>query len=183
MSPTTAEPSAEAEKTTRAYEVMMILHPELLENKTKKKLEDFEGFIQKAGGKITHKDFWGKRPLAYRIKKFKEGLYMVYDLELPTALVKEVNDHLRIDSEIVRHLIVNLPEGYTYTRYDETKDEEEESRDMRPRKMAARKSSFESRPPAPKKEETMGAEPKGEVDEAALEKKLGEIIEGENFKL
>ena len=63
----------EVDSSLNKYEVILILNPDLREPEVKKKLKEIEEMVQKAGGKITQEDFWGKKTLAYRIKKQNEG--------------------------------------------------------------------------------------------------------------
>ena len=90
------------EAENRLYELMFILKPTLLESAVKKKLKEFEDSIEKNGGEIKVNDLWGKRRLAYRIKQFEEGIYVLYNLVMPTTYVRELEEHLRIDVEVIR---------------------------------------------------------------------------------
>lgn len=169
----------------KTYEVMLLWNPNILETKIKDKFKEFEEFVKHGGGKVVMSDVWGKQKLAYRIKSHQEGLYVIYDLELPTSFIKELNEHLRIDPELIRYIIITLPANYTYTKYAEEKEDMEE----RPRRERAPKPmSYKYTAPAEAKpvEEAKTPEektPPKEVDEAALEKKLDELLEGEDLKL
>jgi small subunit ribosomal protein S6 len=57
------------------------------------------------GGKVTNTDNWGKRKLAYPIKKQDFAIYVFYTVELPATGVKKINDTLNITDEVVRFLI------------------------------------------------------------------------------
>lgn len=167
-------PTKGAQSGVGLYELMIILNPELRESEVKKKLGDFEETIVKAGGKVVHQDFWGKRPLAYRIKKKDEGVYTVYNLEIPTAFLHEMKQALRIDKEVVRSMIIKLPAGHVYTKYDLTMAESAAKKDFFPKKNMSYKYSA----PAAKVA-TRPAEEKGkEASKADLDKKLDEIIGG-----
>ena len=102
--------SDEAVNVNNVYELMLIFSSNLREPDVKKKLKEIEEMVDKAGGKVTQEDFWGKKPLAFRIKKQVEGVYM--------------KEHLRIEKDLLRSMIIKLPEGYTYTKYDMTVTEE-----------------------------------------------------------
>lgn len=91
----------------RHYEVAVVLHPDLeidLENTTKK----IEKIIESQSGKIEKKDNWGKRKLAYKIKKLDWGIYVFYDILIEPSKVRGINDKLRITEEVLRYLIVSL---------------------------------------------------------------------------
>ena len=59
----------------RKYETLFILHPSLDEEAVKANIEKFKGVIESNGGIVDNVDFWGKRKLAYDIKKVSEGYY------------------------------------------------------------------------------------------------------------
>ncbi|MBN1258256.1 30S ribosomal protein S6 [Candidatus Peregrinibacteria bacterium] len=163
----------------QGYEVMLILKPTLLEAAVGKKLKEFDEFI-KSAGKVTAQDNWGKRRLAYRIKQCDEGVYVVYNIEIPPSFTKEVNQHLQIDPEVIRHLIMAIPEGYIYTKFSEEPDQEEEK--------PARKAPSAVKPRAAiKKKEVKPAEaPKDEgiaPSPEALDAKLNKLLEGEDLNI
>ncbi|MEI8072963.1 MAG: 30S ribosomal protein S6 [Candidatus Saccharibacteria bacterium] len=88
------------------YEIAVVLHPDLeidLENTTKK----VEKIITDQSGKINKKDNWGKRKLAYTIKKQDWGIYVIYEIEIDPTKVRAINDKLRITEEVMRYLIVS----------------------------------------------------------------------------
>ncbi|MBU1018249.1 30S ribosomal protein S6 [Patescibacteria group bacterium] len=192
------------------YELMLILNPDLRESEVKKKLKELVEMIEKAGGRVTEEDFWGRRKLTYRLKKYNEGIYMVYNLELPNVFLKEFKEHLRIEKEVVRSMILKLPAGHTYTKYDLDKPIEESERKEKTKRypsrnenisikhnstiIAPKKKAEEVKEAMPteepkKKEKTAKdkkAEPKKEekeIDESELDKKLDAIIGGEDFNL
>ncbi len=155
----------------RNYELMVLVQPELRESEAKKKLKELEDFIESLGGKISMKDELGKLETAYDIKGFDRALYVVYQLQFPGEALSELNQHLRIDKDIIRFLIISTPEGYEYVRYEEEApsimDEEEE-------KPKAKKAAPKASASAPKdqKDKDEGKEPsKEEVD-----KKLDDIL-------
>jgi len=168
------------------YELMIILNPELRESEVNKKLEEYEEMIVKSGGKVTSKDFWGKRALAYRIKKKDDGLYMVYNAEMPASFMREIKEALRIDKEVIRSLVVRLPEGHVYTKFDLTYVREE----PRKKEFFVKKSvgsmantSVKHSGPSvmPKLEKS---EEKGkEANAVDLDKKLDAMLGGSDLKL
>lgn len=86
------------------YEVAVLYHPDLeidLEKATTKVEKIFTG----NKGKVTNIDNWGKRKLAYPIKKNESAVYVFYTLELPAESVRKVEATLNITDEVVRFLI------------------------------------------------------------------------------
>lgn len=183
-----SETAAPEAKALRKYELMLTLNPDLLESKLKGKLGDFEEAITKNGGKIISQDFWGKRPLAYRIGKFKEGIYAVYVFEITPGFIKELNEQARIDVDVIRHLLISVPEGYVYTQYKEEAQSMEDER-PRKRKMSHSYPGASSVAPAPvpmakpAPAEGVAAPEAQPVDEAALEKKLDAILGDTDLKI
>ncbi len=89
------------------YEVAVVLHPDL-EIDEQATLKKVESILTSFGAKIVNTDNWGKRKLAYKIKKQDWGLYVFYQIELDPAQVRPLNEKLRITEEIIRYLIVTI---------------------------------------------------------------------------
>ncbi len=87
------------------YEIAVLYHPDL-EVDLSKAEEKVTKIITSNGGKITAADNWGKRKLAYAIKKQEHAIYVFYTVEMPGEGVKKVESTLNITDEVVRYLIV-----------------------------------------------------------------------------
>lgn len=87
------------------YEIAVLYHPSLEVDLTKAE-ERVKKIISDAGGKITATDNWGKRKMAYSIKKEEHAVYVFYTVELPSKGVKKVETTLNITNEVIRYLIV-----------------------------------------------------------------------------
>lgn len=92
--------------TTRHYEVMVILDPELDERKLRPQLEAFLNVIRSDGGSVDSIDVWGRRRLAYEIKKRSEGIYVVLDLTCTPAAVAEMDRQLGLNESVLRTKVV-----------------------------------------------------------------------------
>ncbi|MBP1744290.1 MAG: rpsF [Firmicutes bacterium] len=92
----------------RKYETIFILQPTLDEEAVKANIEKFKGVIENGGGVIENVDFWGKRKLAYEIKKVNEGFYTLINFSADAELPKELDRIFRINDTVVRHIIVNI---------------------------------------------------------------------------
>jgi small subunit ribosomal protein S6 len=90
----------------RKYETIFILHPSLDEEAVKANIEKFKGVIENGGGVVDNVDFWGKRKLAYEIKKINEGYYTLVSFSANPELPKELDRIFRITDGVVRHIIV-----------------------------------------------------------------------------
>lgn len=88
------------------YELMVILKPLLPEDIRAGIQKRVETLVAKAEGKISSQDAWGKRHLAYPIKKHEEGYYIVYKLSLKPAYVAEFQKELKLINDILRFLLI-----------------------------------------------------------------------------
>ena len=90
----------------RKYETIFIQNPILDEEAVKANIEKFKGIIENGGGTVDNVDFWGKRKLAYEIKKESEGYYTLIHFTAGPELPKELDRIFRITDGILRHIIV-----------------------------------------------------------------------------
>ena len=86
----------------RNYEVMVILDPSLDERTIEPSLDKYLNVIRKDGGSIESLDVWGRRRMAYEIKKNAEGIYAVVQLTAEPATVKEFDRQLTLNESILR---------------------------------------------------------------------------------
>ncbi len=86
------------------YEFAILYHPDL-EVDLSKAEEKITNLITANGGKIVSTDNWGKRKLAYTIKKQEHALYVFYTVEMPGEGIKKVETTLNITDEVIRFLI------------------------------------------------------------------------------
>ncbi len=86
----------------RAYEVMVILDPSLEERTIEPSLDKYLNVIRKDGGTVEKVDVWGRRRLAYEVKKNAEGIYAVVTLSAEPATVKEFDRQLTLNESILR---------------------------------------------------------------------------------
>jgi len=90
--------------TVRDYELVVLFHPDL-EMDLDKPQAKLEKIITDLGGEITTTDNWGKRKLAYPIKKQEYAVYVYYELQLDTSKVGKLDTTLNITDEVIRHLL------------------------------------------------------------------------------
>lgn len=96
----------------RAYEVVVILDPSLDERTVAPSLDKYlENVIRKDGGSVDNVDVWGRRRLAYEIKKNDEGIYAVINLTAEPAMVKELDRQLTLNESILRTKVMR-PEAH-----------------------------------------------------------------------
>ncbi|MNR25632.1 30S ribosomal protein S6 [compost metagenome] len=90
----------------RKYEVMYIIRPDIEQEAVQAAVEKFQGIISN-GGEITKHDVQGKRRLAYEIKKFRDGVYVLVNFTAEPAVVTELERLMKISDEVIRYLITN----------------------------------------------------------------------------
>jgi small subunit ribosomal protein S6 len=90
----------------QSYECIYILDPTLDEQAVRDKAAKFGEVITSRTGVIQSVDFWGKRKLAYPIKKRFEGFYTFVRFSGGADILQELNRVFRFDEHIIRHLIV-----------------------------------------------------------------------------
>lgn len=108
MSTTTDSTTAEAVR----YELMVIVAPNIGETAINKRVETLKKTITDFGGEISFEDVWGLRELAYSIGKHDQGYYIVMDVSLDPKHIKELDRILRLEVEVLRHLLMKLPALY-----------------------------------------------------------------------
>lgn len=90
---------------TNQYEIAILFDPDL-EVDLEKATSRVEKILTDNGAKITNTDNWGKRKLAYTIKKHDQALYVFYAAEIPGENVQKIESILNITDEVIRFLIV-----------------------------------------------------------------------------
>ena len=91
----------------RDYEVMVIFHPELEEQALTDLIGRVQGWITDAGGSVSKVDVWGKRKLAYPIRKLNEGQYVLFNTQMDPSFGSELERNLRFLEPVMRFLISN----------------------------------------------------------------------------
>ena len=86
------------------YEIAILYHPDLEVDMSKAE-EKVLGIIAQNGGKVTETNNWGKKKLAYTIKKQNHALYVFYTVEMPGSGVQKLDATLNITDEVIRFLI------------------------------------------------------------------------------
>ena len=90
----------------RQYEIMIIVDPEVDDRQVATTLERFLAVITNDKGTIDNIDVWGRRRLAYEIKKRSEGVYVVVNFTAEPATAKELDRQLGLSEQILRTKLV-----------------------------------------------------------------------------
>lgn len=93
----------------KEYELTVLIHPDL-EVDLDTPLAKVRDIVTGAGGKITKEDNWGKKKLAYPIKREEFAVYVYMDVELPADSPLKISNILNITDEVLRYLLVKVDE-------------------------------------------------------------------------
>ncbi len=153
-------------------------------------LKEVEGLFADAGAREVSKDKWGQRGLAYPIKGFTEGNFIIYYYEMDPAKLKELDQALRITKGVLRHMFVKPPKGYQVLKYSELYVQwlkERENVDQRRKRekeeqvqeQVARKAKRQAKMQTERKK----AEPTPGVQGEQLQEKLDKLISDDSLDL
>ncbi len=92
----------------REYELVFIVHPDLDENAFKEVIDRVKNWIIEAGGAIIKDEIWGKRKLAYHIRKQSEGQYVLLRTQMAPDFGTQLERNLRFLEPILRFLITSV---------------------------------------------------------------------------
>jgi small subunit ribosomal protein S6 len=92
----------------RRYELMLLLRPDLEDDKLQAAVEKVTRAIVNAGGSLSKVSPWGKRRLAYDIGRHREASYFLIHFDIEPAQVREIERGMLISEEILRHLVTVL---------------------------------------------------------------------------
>ena len=94
----------------RNYELVMVISPDLSEDEVSSSVERVQRFVSERGGEVLKVDRWGRRRLAYPIRRFTEGHYVIAQLRLGASAVRELDRNLQVAESFLRHLVVRTDE-------------------------------------------------------------------------
>ena len=94
----------------REYELVVILSPEVGDEEVPAAVEKISQFVTDRGGEVTEVNRWGRRKLAYPIRRHLEGSYVVSQLRLDPQTAAQLEANLRISEDVLRHLLVRAGE-------------------------------------------------------------------------
>ena len=114
----------------RIYENLFIVKPDATEEEIDQLIELMSKHVTTAGGTVDKVDKWGKRRLAYRVEKYREGSYVLFQFTAEAATVKEFERRLRVQDAVIKFLTVRIDE--TLKRLDKRKKEREKRAHRRP---------------------------------------------------
>ena len=102
---------------------MLIAIPELDEDQVGNTLGRFQTVIERTGGEVRNVNQWGRRRLAYEIDNRSDGFYSVMEFTAGERTITELKRILRVSDDVLRHVIVKLPEDYADSNRAEAQGE------------------------------------------------------------
>ena len=94
----------------RKYEIIFIAHPDLDEENLNNIVEKVKGWIADDKGEVVSVDNWGKKRMAYRIRKQRDGQYVLVTANMEPAAVKNLSQNMRFVESIMRSMITLVDE-------------------------------------------------------------------------
>ena len=114
----------------RIYENLFIVRPDATEEEIDHLIEQMSKNVTSAGGTVDKVDKWGKRRLAYRVEKHREGSYVLFQFTAEANVVKEFERRMRVQDSVIKFLTVRIDE--TLKRVEKRKKEREKRAHRRP---------------------------------------------------
>jgi small subunit ribosomal protein S6 len=94
----------------RTYEIMFIVRPDILDEDLDKLIAGLEANITQGGGSIKSLEKLGRRKLAYTVKKFNDGNYVLLTINADGSLVGEIERRLRVSEPVIKFISVRMDE-------------------------------------------------------------------------
>ena len=94
----------------RSYEIMFIVRPDIEEAEIDKIIETFNGYITQGGGAVKQTEKMGRRRLAYTVRRFNDGFYVLLIVDSPASLIHEIERRLRVSEQVIKFITVRTDE-------------------------------------------------------------------------
>ena len=114
----------------RRYELMLVLRPDVADDKSQALIDRTTRGIATSGGQIVKVAPWGRRRLAYPIDRHREGSYHIILFEAPPEAITELEHTLLITEEVLRHLVTRVERPVKTARADGTEGDEGDESDL-----------------------------------------------------
>jgi small subunit ribosomal protein S6 len=142
----------------RDYELGLIINPDVGEEQARAIVERVSQSIINNGGQVVRVNAWGRRRMMYPIQHHRDGLYFFFDLIMPTVAVVEIERGLRVNEDVIRHLMkVRDPKAVAQQRQRALEDDRA-AEEARARAVAAAAAAAEAQPAAETPAEAPAAE-------------------------
>lgn len=121
----------------RKYEIMFVVRPDIPEEDVAKLITQMEGVATGAGGTIEKVEKMGRRRLAYRIARQREGFYVLFVIEGSGDTVKEFERRLKVADPVIKYMTVRVDEELTRSAKVKELRAKREAHRPRPKPAAA----------------------------------------------
>jgi len=109
------------------YELGVIIDPEIEPEAETTTLDRLEKIITESGGEVVDKDAWGRRSLAYPIRKKSHGVYHFWKFDAGPQVISDLNFELRTNDTVMRSLVLNLDRELRRKRKMDRKEQEKQA--------------------------------------------------------
>jgi len=92
------------------YEHVIITRPDISPAQVDSFVEEISSYVKEQGGKVGKTEYWGLRTLSYPINKARKGHYSMLDLDVPPAIVHELERRHRINDDVMRYMTIKVDE-------------------------------------------------------------------------
>ena len=130
---------------SKKYELVFIIQPEKTEKEALSEAEKIKKTLEKTGAKVVFDDFWGKRDLAYAIQKHNQGYYQLFELEIDTQKLSEVDNELNLAKNVIRHLVTAMPDDYETKSFKDFAQDEPVAKKPVKKQVAIKKPSTKAK--------------------------------------
>lgn len=89
----------------RDYEVVIIIQPDLEEAATNAVIDRVKAWIVEGNGNVVKTDLWGKRHLAYAIRKQREGYYVLFQAQMDPTFVSQLERNMKLQEPVMRYMV------------------------------------------------------------------------------
>src|SRR5512142_65807 len=94
----------------RTYELMFIVRPDVVDEELDRVISTLESHVGTAGGTVKNVERMGKRRLAYLVRNFHDGVYVLFTVEGEGAIIREIERRLRVTEPVIKFLTVRVDE-------------------------------------------------------------------------
>ena len=94
----------------RTYEIMFIVRPDVEEADLDKLIEGFSANVVSGGGEVRSVEKMGRRRLAYTVRKFNDGFYVLLNVSIPGAGILEIERRMRVTEQVIKFITVRMDE-------------------------------------------------------------------------
>jgi small subunit ribosomal protein S6 len=94
----------------RTYEIMFIVRPDVEEADLDKLIEGFSSNVTNGGGEVKSVEKMGRRRLAYTVRKFNDGFYVLLNVAAAGSLIAEIERRLRVSEQVIKFITVRMDE-------------------------------------------------------------------------